>query len=60
MCQKAVDTCPFVFHSVSDQYITQEICDKVVSREPFMLKYCLDRHKTQEIVIQVLVLICQH
>ena len=47
MCQKAVDTCPFVFHSVSDQYITQEICDKVVSREPFMLKYCLDRHKTQ-------------
>ena len=32
-----------VFHSVSDQYKTQEICDRVVPEDPFMLIYCPDR-----------------
>ena len=31
MCNKAFDSCPFVFDSVSDQYMTQEMYDKVVS-----------------------------
>ena len=48
MCDKAVDKCPFVFHSVPDQYKTHEICDKIVSDDPFKLKYCHDRYKTQE------------
>ena len=40
MCNKAVDTCPFVFDSVLDLYKTQVIYDKIVFKEPFMLKYC--------------------
>ena len=46
MCDKTVDTCPFVFDSVPDQYITQEICEKVVLKEAFVLRYCPDKHKT--------------
>ena len=37
MCDKAVDTCPFVFDSVPDWYMTKEMSDKVVSEEPFIL-----------------------
>ena len=48
MCVKAVDTCPFVFDSVPDQYMTQEVCDKVVCKEASMLKYYPNRHKAQE------------
>ena len=48
MCFKAVDTYPFVFDSVSDQYKTQEMCDDIVFHNPFMPKYCFDRYKTQE------------
>ena len=48
MCNKSVDTCPFVFNSVPDRYKTQEICYKAVSKDPFMLKYCHDRYKTPE------------
>ena len=29
MCDKAVDTFPFVSDSIPDQYITQEMCNKV-------------------------------
>ena len=39
MCDKAVDTCPFVFDSIFDQYMTPEMCEKVVSKEPFMNVY---------------------
>ena len=46
MCDKAVDKCPFVFDSVSNQYKTQEIFEKMVSEDPFNLKYCHDRCKT--------------
>ena len=35
MCDKAVDTCLFVFDSVPDRYKTQKMCVKVVSQEPF-------------------------
>ena len=31
------DTCRFVFCSVYDRYMTQEVCDKVVSKEPFLM-----------------------
>ena len=40
ICDKAVDTCLFVFDSVADWYKTQEMCDKFVSKKPFMLKMC--------------------
>ena len=45
MCDKAIDTGPFVFDSVPDQYKIQQ---KIVFKEPVMLKYCHDRYKTQE------------
>ena len=48
MCDKAVDTCPFVFDSVPDRYKTQEMHDTVVSKEPFVLKCCNDNYKIQE------------
>ena len=28
ICDKAIDTCPFVFDSVPNQYKTKEMCDK--------------------------------
>ena len=43
MCDKAIDTCPFVSDSVPDYYITQELCDKVVSEDPFMWTFCYDK-----------------
>ena len=49
MCDKAVDTCTFVFDSVPGRYMIQEMCEKVVSKEHFMLNYCPDRYKTQEL-----------
>ena len=48
MCDKAVNTCPFIFDSVSDCYKTQEMSNKVISEEPFKLKYYYDKYKTQE------------
>ena len=48
MCDKFVDTFPFVSDCVSDWYETQEMCYIVVSEEPFMLTSCLDGYKTQE------------
>ena len=41
MCDKAVNACClfFVFHSVTDQYKTQEMFDKLVFKDPFMLMY---------------------
>ena len=40
MCDKPVDTFQYVFDSVSDQYMSQELCDKIVFEESFMSKYC--------------------
>ena len=48
MCDKSVDTSPFVFNSISEQYKSQKMCNKPFSDDYFVLKYCLDRHKTQE------------
>ena len=31
MCNRAVDTCPFVFDFVPDRCSTQYVCDKFVS-----------------------------
>ena len=45
MCDKAVDTCPFVLHSVLGQCKAQEISDKVIFKKHFTLKYCLDRYR---------------
>ena len=48
-CDKAVDNCPFIFDSVPDQYIAQEMCEKVVSKKSLILKYGSDKHKSQKI-----------
>ena len=48
MCDKAVNTCPFVLESVRNPYMTQELYDKVVFDDPFVLKYCHDKYETQE------------
>ena len=48
MCDKAVDTCPFVFELVPDRYKIQEMYDKVVSNDLFMPKYWLDQYKAKE------------
>ena len=47
MCIRAVHTCPSVFDSVPDQYITQEMRDKAVDN-PSTIKYVPDRYITQE------------
>ena len=60
MCNKAVDTCPFVFDFPLDWYRTQEICNKIVSKKPFKLKYCLDRSRTQEMCYEVVDVWCQY
>ena len=49
MCDKAVNTCPFLSDCVPDLCINQEVCDKVVSKDPFILKYCPDKFKTKEV-----------
>ena len=41
MCDKAVETCSFVFDSVPDRYKIHEMCDKAFSNDPLMLKYYL-------------------
>ena len=41
-CDKTVDACRFLFNSVLDQYITEELCGKVVSKESFLSKYLQD------------------
>ena len=48
MCDKAVDTCPFVFDSILDSYKTKKLFDKTFSRIALLLKYYLDLCKTQE------------
>ena len=46
MCDKTVDTYPFVFDSAPDLYMTQKMYEKVVSKEPFMLNCCPNKYKT--------------
>ena len=42
MYDKAVDTCPFVFHSISDWLKTQKMCNKAVDNFLPTLKYVPD------------------
>ena len=48
MCEKAVDTSPFMLYYTPNCYKTQEMGEKTVSKEHFTLKYCLNRCETQE------------
>ena len=48
MRDKAVDNCPFIFDSVPDQYITQEMCEKVVSKKSLILRYGSHKYKSQK------------
>lgn len=48
MCEKAVDTCPFVLDCVPNCYNIQKMFEKAVSKEPFMLKQYLGKHNSQE------------
>ena len=36
----------FVFHSIPDQYKTQEMCGRVASEDPFLTLYCPDKYQT--------------
>ena len=47
MCDKAVNRYFFVFHSIPDQFKTQEICETVASEDPSLILYCSDKYKTQ-------------
>ena len=38
MCDKAVDTCRFVFLSIPEWYKAQNVCDKAFSEDLFELK----------------------
>ena len=47
MCDKAVNTCSFLFHSVSAFHKTQEMCDSVVSEiVQYTKTNCLNTHRT--------------
>ena len=43
-CDKVVNRCFFVFHSILDWY---EMYDSVVSEDPFLIVYCPHKYKTQ-------------
>ena len=60
MCDKAINTCFFVFTSVPDQCKTQEIGNRVISEDPFMLIYCLNRYKTQKMFDEALMIVWQY
>ena len=49
MYVKAVDTCPFLFDSVSDRYKSHKMFDKAISNDSFTLKYCINKSKTKKI-----------
>ena len=53
MCDKAVNVCFFVFHSIPDRHETQETCDRVVSEDPFMIAYSSNKYKTQRMCDKV-------
>ena len=53
MCDKAVNTCFFVFDSIPDQYKTQEMYDTVLSKDSSLIVYCPDKHKTQRMFASV-------
>ena len=42
MCNKAVNTCFFLFHSVPDQYKTQKMCDVAADDCLVALKFIPD------------------
>ena len=50
MCDKAVDTCPFVFYSILDWYKSQEMCYKAVNTCLPALKCLSDWFVTNEMV----------
>ena len=60
MLVNAVDTCPFVFDFVPDQYKTQEMCDEVSSEDPFMVKCWLIDKRLKKCVIKLLILMYQY
>ena len=45
MCDKAVDTCIFVFDSIADRHKSQTCVIKYFLK---ILKSCLDRYKSEE------------
>ena len=48
MCNRAVNTCSFVFNSVPDQCKTQEMCDKAVDNNADTFDSVTHRYKNQE------------
>ena len=47
MCEKAADTCHFMFDYVPNCCKTQEMCWKANCKEPFVLKFDLDKSRSQ-------------
>ena len=48
MCDKAIDTCPFILDFVPDWYKTQEMYDKAVDTCPFIFDSVPEWYKSQE------------
>ena len=57
MCDKAVNRCFFVFHSIPDQFKTQEMCDTVAPEDPSLILYCSDKYKLKEHVMTLLMIV---
>ena len=38
----------FIFHSIPDQYKTQEMCNSIIPEDPFSIRYVPDQHKNQQ------------
>ena len=60
MCIRAVNTCSFVFNSVSDRNKTQEMCDKAVDDNPNALDLVPGRLRLKKCVIKLLMIILLH
>ena len=52
MYDKEINRFFCVFHSIFNQYETQEMCDSVVSENPFYIVYCNNKYITQRICDQ--------
>ena len=57
MCDKAVNRCFFVFHSIPDQFKTQEMCDTVAPEDPSLILYCSDKYKLKKHVMKLLMIV---
>ena len=60
MCDKAVDTCPFVFDSVPDWYNSQELFDKAILENGGTLVSIPTCYKNKKYSTKLLIIIHMH